>query len=1207
VKASLFHKRLPFVILGLVAIFVSFLPAQESKENADFKLAVGLYNDGMFDLAVEQLKSFIAAYPATSQGIEARFTLGLSQLKLERFEDARATFQNFALGYSDNAKAPEAWIHVGEAFQGLKNEREAASAFERIKVFHPKNSLASEGLLIAGTIYRHIGDRDAAKRVLRAIIQEYPASKQISEARLAMGEIYTEEGQTILAEQEIRRVSESTAPREIKTRALLALGRIQIAECVFDQAESTLTNLVHQYPQSAASIPATFELGKLAMSAHDFASAINRLKSVAMEGSIEESLRAEAQYTLGNAYLERRDYENVALVLERLTETFPSFRFAAEARVRAGTASLAAGKPKDALRLVQPILSDSSPIKREALIVAARASIIFEHYQDAVRYFSAALNGFPDDPLAASVFFSLAQLYEQKLHNYRQAAFVYRQLAERFPRTPEATRALIRAASCEEQLGDFQDAVSSYTALLQQYPAIDSFTTLQQRIDSLQTYAVKNHKEAVERMARIMGEAIGQKPGAKTLLELGRISFEELKDYNAAPGYFTTALEGGLAPEDAATAHFLLARSYDLLARKDPSKAPLASREYYTFVIQFPHHPSVEDALYFWYRLPVPETTDMSARRETLRTALLSSAKFREIILSDLGTVFLKAGDSSRAKAAAFEFLRSFPASEHRSRVFNILGGIYSVINRDDSSEVFWKQAASTPAVDPSVAEALWNLAELYWNTGRPGDAVTPLKRLVDEFSYTSLAGKAAGRLPEAFASAGKYDEAVDAYRALVHNGNPDQDDEPEYSVDTKIAQMYEKKNNHTEAIHYYREYLAQNRKGALAGSVFYSLGGIAKAMGNAGLASSYFRQAAAVGGQATVSAEIADLLFQSEQYGEAAVQYAQLSKRTANTDSSRSFATRAIISMLRLDKLQDSQKMIAAFDDSFKDAKAERGEIEYEKGLYYYRMQEYASAKKAFENVSGEFSETKSGVWGKYYLGKIAEVTDKLEDAAKIYEDLLSKSPDADVTPRILLSLGNMHFNAERFEEAIKFYKEILQSPHRSDDVLPYAMNNLIEAYESLKLYDAALKTTRDFIERYPNDENILDKKIKIGSLYTRVGYYDQAVQQFQTLLNEGESSLEAELRYDIGEAYFSKGDYQQAILEFLKVPYLVAKQGKVNWTATSLYMAGQAYEKMSKPDEALGMYQQIIERPGIDATFKAAARKEIDRVKGMMKKGSR
>ena len=62
--------------------------------------------------------------------------------------------------------------------------------------------------------------------------------------------------------------------------------------------------------------------------------------------------------------------------------------------------------------------------------------------------------------------------------------------------------------------------------------------------------------------------------------------------------------------------------------------------------------------------------------------------------------------------------------------------------------------------------------------------------------------------------------------------------------------------------------------------------------------------------------------------------------------------------------------------------------------------------------------------------------------------------------------------------------------------------------------------------------------------------------------------------------------------------------EKGKIDWTANSLYMAGQSYEKMRRYDQALTMYQQIVDRPGIDATYKTAARKEIDRVKLVLKK---
>jgi TolA-binding protein len=311
----------------------------------------------------------------------------------------------------------------------------------------------------------------------------------------------------------------------------------------------------------------------------------------------------------------------------------------------------------------------------------------------------------------------------------------------------------------------------------------------------------------------------------------------------------------------------------------------------------------------------------------------------------------------------------------------------------------------------------------------------------------------------------------------------------------------------------------------------------------------------------------------------------------------------RAIIATLRDDKFTDGQTLINSYRTYYPDDKDAEAEFLYEIGLYQYRQQNYKTANETFDKLAGDYKESKFAPWGHYYMAKILEVTNALDDAAKRYDDVLQQYPSSDVVPHVLLSLGNMHFNAERYDQAVKYYQTIIEKPDLAQDVLPYAMNNLIQAYESTKLYDAALKVTKDYIAKFPNDENIIDKKIKVGLLYTKLGYFDQAIVHFQNLINESGSLMEAELRYNIGEAYYDKGDYEQAILEYLKVPYLVSRQGKVNWTATALYMAGQSYEKMSKFNQAIEMYQQVIDRSGIDATFKAAAKKEIERVKTIIK----
>ena len=42
---------------------------------------------------------------------------------------------------------------------------------------------------------------------------------------------------------------------------------------------------------------------------------------------------------------------------------------------------------------------------------------------------------------------------------------------------------------------------------------------------------------------------------------------------------------------------------------------------------------------------------------------------------------------------------------------------------------------------------------------------------------------------------------------------------------------------------------------------------------------------------------------------------------------------------------------------------------------------------------------------------------------------------------------------------------------------------------------------------------------------------------------------------------------------------------------------------EETKKYDQAINMYQQIIDRPGIDPIFKAGAQKEIERVKSILR----
>jgi len=1198
-------------LLGLAALFFVCVSAhaQGSKENSEFKLAVGLFKDGMYDLASDQFKNFISAYPNTADGIEARFYLGQTQMKLKKYDEARITFQNFALAYVDHPKAPEAWFNVGEAFLALRNDREAASAFERVKVFHPKSPIVPDALLEAAEIDRRLGERESAKQALRAIIQDYPTSKSVLAARLAIGELYADEGQFDLAEQEARHVSEGDAPPAVKAAALFSLGKLQVTACQFDDASATLNTILTVHKESPAATPAAFEMGKIEAGSHRYTSAIEYFKKVASSHEADASLRARALLEIGKVYEKSGDLTSAQKSYEQLAHSSDS-AFVGAALLAAGRTAYANGDYEKALSHLAGILNDaSSPLKKPATILAARAMIGSRQFNEAVKYYVSYADNYPDDPRTPSSLLELADVYYTNLQDYRRASGVLDRIVEKYPRSRHVADAVIRIAECQEKLGDYDGAMKTYGDLQHQYPAHDRYADTQKRIEFLRNHYIKNRDAGMEKLARMMGESITDKSKPELALTLGEIYFNEMKDYEAAVKQYTSAIDGGIQDDKLPGASFFRVRALHLLSETDTSISSRAIASYEAFLERFPKSKWSDDASYYLYQISKAD----QAPNQTISTARTflkkyPSSRYFDRVMIDLASAAFALGDTTEALQSTASVVAQ-TADPELAGIALVERGEALASADDDSAASNWLRAAGQTTIGPPVVQALWHLSDLYWRRKDAAACLPLVRRIAKQFYYTSFADRASSLLPEAELAGqdGDFADAIALYANRIREAESSVfHDSTDGGALFYLANAYDKKGDRQKAVKYYSEYLQTNRTGDLAGRAFYRLGALARTEGRNVSASSYFKQAAALGGTGSASRDIADLLYQTEQYPEAAKQYAQLAQSTDSAGAKQLYQSKVILATLRTNDVPEANKLVDSFEKMYGKDHPYRPEFEYEKGLYYYRKEDYATARKFFKKVGDDYEETRFGPWGYYYVAKILEVTNKLDEAAKSYGNIITKYPGSDVIPRILLSLGNMHFNAERFEDAIRYYQRITASPEKAGDILPYALNNLIEAYESTKLYDASLKTARDFIERFPNDESLIDKKIKIGTLSTKLGYYDQAVLQFQNLIGEAGSLLEAELRYNIGEAYYYKGDYQQAILEFLKVPYLVSKQGKVNWTATSFYMAGRSYEKMSKFTEAIGMYHQVIERPGIDATFKAAAKKEIDRVKLLVKKNS-
>jgi TolA-binding protein len=1182
--------------------------AQNSKENADFKLAINLYNDGLYDLASEQLRQFIGAYPTAPQGIDARFYLGLAQLKLRKFEDARLTFQSFALTYQDNPKAPEAWWNVGESYAAMGTLREAALAFERVKVFHPKSKFAPGALLKATKYFLLAGARDDARRTLRVILQEYPASDAVLAARTELGQIYFEEGNYDQAQSELKRVIEGDPSPDARAGALLVLGNISQATGRTDNAQSNYREIIAKYPKSSAVQGAYLNLGKLVAAGGKHAEALEWFRKAIAEKSAPDTLIVyDALIASGDAQTALGENGAAAASYEKYLAALPQGERTAGVLWKLAVAAARAKDYRRSNEACNRLLKSGAaePLKRRAVLKLALNAEEQKNLPAALQHFEAFTDANPEYPATPEVLLREARLCAGGLADVRKGVSIFEQIAARYPSSAVADDALAGAGRGHEQLKEFDRAVQTYRELIARYPASEFRSEADERLKTIETFELKEKDAGLEKLALLVGDVVSDKDKAELAYRLGEIYFSDLKSYAAAAKQFGNALEAGIVGDRAGEALLKKAKSLEYLCWRDPQQVSLAIDAYHAYLASPATRPDSNQALLAVFRL---SATTLPAARQAAVELLTRNPTFpmRDVVRLTTGKLYEQADSLA---AAGTEYAEAGRTARDRTiaeeAAYRSLGLLFRLDAADSALVAGTRYLAAYPA-SAHAAEVLSRLGDLAMKKKKPLLAAEFYQTLTGDFAYTTLASEAQEKLGEALAAAGETDAALRTYAEICERQTEDPmgDGEPSVSVLLALGKFQREAGNAAEAKRFLTAVLARDQAGPIAGEAYTTLGLIYRAEGLREAATSFFRRAETAAPGTGVTRDIADLLFETGDYRDAIKEYTQLSGTAPGDTEKQYFDSRIILAMIRNGEGPGAEKAIAAFDKKYGDAHEDIALFELEKGLLQFRREEYAGAMKAFQHVVDRFEDSPSGPTAMYWIGKTLEATEKPGEAVDHLEKLLAAHPQAPVIMHVHLALGNLYYAAEKWDQAIKHYRVIVDDPHPDQELVPSAMSNLIETYEVAAAYDGALALTRKYLELYPNAEDALDKKIKIGMLYDHLGYYDQAALHLQSLLDEAGSDLEGEIRYYIAEANYHKGDYQQAILDFLKVPYLVTKKGKIDWTANSLYMSGQSYEKMGRYDQALTMYQQIVDRAGIDETFKSAARKEIDRVRTVLKK---
>jgi tetratricopeptide (TPR) repeat protein len=134
--------------------------------------------------------------------------------------------------------------------------------------------------------------------------------------------------------------------------------------------------------------------------------------------------------------------------------------------------------------------------------------------------------------------------------------------------------------------------------------------------------------------------------------------------------------------------------------------------------------------------------------------------------------------------------------------------------------------------------------------------------------------------------------------------------------------------------------------------------------------------------------------------------------------------------------------------------------------------------------------------------------------------------------------------------------------------------------------------------LDRYPASAFASEAALNVARCKMEQGKYEGAIDAYQEALPMLDSESKARAFYWMGQSYEQLGNFQAAVVEYLKVPYLARSGGM--WIVTAQLKAAECYARIDRPDAAREIYTKVLTNHGANSNWGKAAQKGLDAIDG-------
>jgi len=287
------------------------------------------------------------------------------------------------------------------------------------------------------------------------------------------------------------------------------------------------------------------------------------------------------------------------------------------------------------------------------------------------------------------------------------------------------------------------------------------------------------------------------------------------------------------------------------------------------------------------------------------------------------------------------------------------------------------------------------------------------------------------------------------------------------------------------------------------------------------------------------------------------------------------------------------------------------------------YGRENWVEAAKHYELAADRATETDLSEKALYRTGWARFKADELEASESAFRRQAEEHPDGRLLMDALMMIGESSFKAKEYARAIESYSRartrIRQNGEDSrslKDAAERQVRELIllhggQSAALLKKWDEALGWYGELRQRFPNSAYLAQVFYETAYVHQQSGDPEEALKFYGQVAQKYRNSVAARSRFMMGEIYFDRKQYDQAITEFQRVMFGFgadkAPASVKTWQAKSGYEAARCSEQLMQQAKtgaaenqakefAVKFYSYVIEKhPGDELAGKAADRLKV------------